>query len=102
MTGPPVVPAVPTVAEPNTYIEGRSFDWHIYRHGPNGERVCGAVGVCGRLDHAMERVLEELAEYATTAYAHIKVTFHTLEPEQSLVVTAKRNIDGEITWSFPH
>jgi hypothetical protein len=103
MTGRQPVPEVPTVAEPNTYIEGRSFDWHCYRRGEDGERVFGGVGACGRLDQAMERVAEELAEYVTAAYAVIKVTFHSrFEPEQQVVVTAERDLDGGVTWSFPH
>jgi hypothetical protein len=101
MTGPPAIPAVPTVAEPNTYIDGRSFDWHVYRHGQNGERIPGAVGACGRLDRAMERVHEELTESVTTACAQIKVSFHTSKPEQQVVVTAERDINGKITWFFP-
>jgi hypothetical protein len=102
MTGAPAVPPVPTVAEPNTYIPQRSFDWHVYRHGQDGERIFGAVGVCGRLDQAMERVREELAEYVTAAYAQIKLTFHTSMPEQKVVVTAERDVNGEIAWFFPH
>jgi hypothetical protein len=97
----PAVPEVPTVADPNTYIEGRSFDWHCYRY-QDGERVFGAVGAAGRLDTAMQRVAEELTEYVTAAYAVIKVTFHShFEPEQQVVVKAVRDINGEVSWSFP-
>jgi hypothetical protein len=101
MTGRPAVPELMTVAEPHTYIDGRTFDWIAYRLGRDGERIWGGVGVCGIFAHAIERVEEELADYLTTAYATITVTFHLREPERKAIAHAMRNEAGKVSWSFP-
>jgi hypothetical protein len=100
-TYPEFAKPVLRVADPNTYIDGRSFDWVAYRQGENGERVFGAVGACGRLDQAVERVDEELAEYVTIAYAKITVTYHGRGPERQVVACAVRDLDGRISWTYP-
>lgn len=101
MTGQPAASA-PEVTDPNVHVEGRSFDWHVYRRGTYGERITGAVGVSGVLDRAKERVVEALDEIPVGVVAQAVIQLvHAAGPPRRTVARAVREHDGRITWTYP-